>query len=282
MTLIVTQERVSGTLNDITAPYHVYDDAYAAVDADTATAAAVSQFNTDFGVAVTDYPYQQLSKHSWRVTCKYRPEKSSTKRTPEATGSITWRFSYQEPGRRFERSLETVVNYDDTIGLGGAVDFDRLINVRFSNDVSEYDGYDAPAPVATDIVELVLPNASFTEAYRTTIMDLRGAVNSTRIFGREPGTVRFCSAQSVKRSDSDLVLSIGFDYRPILTNVYVSEDITIPSMSDHDYLWVYGPKKQYPGEAGLNPYIKQEIWYAYVERLYPRKNLLPLLVIPGA
>lgn len=271
----VTQERVSGTLQDFTAPYFVDDDGGADISASTAEAAAIAQFNTDFSLVVTHVDYQQLSKHSYRVVCKYKPGKPQ-KLTNPPQGSISARFAYQETGQHVEWSLATVAKYP-----ADAPDFDGSINVKFDEPMYRLEGYDIPAPTVTDTLELVLPYGQFTEQYRKTIMDLRGHVNSSPIFGRPAGTVRFVSAQSQKRSDSDLIVNLGFEYKPNITDMYVNSSITIPNVDGHDYVWAFTLPEVVVGSGTTKPHIRPKLLYAYVERLFYRSNLLPLLNIPG-
>ena len=273
---MVTQERVTGDINGFSAPYHVIDDTGAELSTDAATAAAVSQFNTDFSKVATDYPYQRLGKSSYRVVVKYRPSKPKKLSIP-GQGTATWRFQYSEPGQHFERSLQTVTSYPST-----APTFGKLLNVRASD--LDYEGYSAPAPSPTDSVDLVLPFAQFTESYRHTIMKLRGHVNNVAIFGRPAGTIRFVMAQSTKRSDDDLVLSLGFEYKPHILNYQLELDsgtVTIPQIDGHDYLWTFHTREVEDGDAATIPHLRPVIHYAYTEQLFPRANLLPLLVIPG-
>lgn len=276
MTILVTQEKVTGDINGFRAPYHVHDDTLADMSASTAIAQAVAQFNTDFSLEATNYPYQRLAKHSYRVVVEYKPSKPKKLSIP-GQGTATWRFQYSEGSQHYGRSLSTVAKYPTT-----APQFGRLLNVRASD--LDYEGYTAPAPTPTDVVELVLPTAQFTESYRNTIMALRGAVNNATIFGRPAGTVRFVMAQSTKRSDGDLVVTLGFDYRPHLINHTVdlsSGTVTIPQIDGHDYLWTFHVREVEDGDATTIPHLKPVQHYAYVERLFLRANLLPLLNIPG-
>lgn len=275
MTLIVTQEKVSGTHIELSVPYHIYDDTGGTIDIDEGQLAASTQFATDFGELPTDQAYQQLAKHSMRVVCKLKPQKLQRLSIP-GKGTATWRFSYQDQGEYMERSLSTIAKYPST-----APSFDNLLNVRASD--LDFDGYNVPAGTVTDAVELIVPWGEFTQSYRNTIMALRGHVNSTTFLNRPAGSVRIIGATSQKRTDEDLALNLRFEYKPPVTglSVITSSGTQIISHDGHDYLWTFKTREVEDGDANTIPHIRPVVHYAYVERLFPRSNLNALLVIPG-
>lgn len=122
-------------------------------------------------------------------------------------------------------------------------------------------------------VDIVVPTYNFTEthtlsdaqvntAYKVTLADLTGSINSAAFKGFAAGEVLFMGASGSKRGSDDWEIVYKFSVSRHRSNFTVG-DITVANKRGWDYMWI-----RYSDEVSDNNLIKKPSG-VYVEQVYP-------------
>jgi len=301
MAIVVTREKESESLTSLDVPYYVADSAIAIgsqLSRTSAITAAGAQGLIDQGDAANDYEFTRLAYNVARVVLRYRTHDLSPlpQPTQPETGSVEFGFSGQSFNAEHRiDSLRQIASAKLPGITTTPPNFKGLVNVQFEDGKNVVRGYNLQLPPETDYINYIIPNASFTSAYRAIVSSLlfkvhgadddtaEGAVDT--FFGFEPGEVMLVRAQARSRGSDDLQLSFGFsvelngpriifdgptsDYTPPLNNIH-----------GHDYGWGYLNEEMVDDGFG-NLFAAPFAMYYYVNRIW-RRGDLNLLGLPGS
>ncbi|MFI4860263.1 MAG: hypothetical protein ACIAXF_06230 [Phycisphaerales bacterium JB063] len=116
----------------------------------------------------------------------------------ETTGGSTFTFDTTGGTQHITQSLSTVGTYA-AAGVPGAPDFQGAIGV--SSD--QVEGVDITVPMYGFAETHYLSTATVTQAYKGTLFNLTGKVNSDSFRGLSPGECLFLGATGALRADQD-------------------------------------------------------------------------------
>lgn len=295
MPLIVKRERESATLTSLDIPYWIKDPDVlpgSMSDRDEAVAAASIAAQTEIGSEPDDYSATRLSHAVHRVVIQYRaselrpltPLGHPTPSGPVITSEAGFNSTPWEPVL-LERSIETVAVFNAadgsaaTIGPGPfeAPDHRGGIHVPYSHTGRGWPrGVELRAPPETDYINIVIPNGSFTSAYRTTVESLLWKVNDDTFQDKPAGSVMLVRASARRNTDDTMHLAFGFSHRPNRPRT-IGGVTTAASVDGHDYVWDYCPPRMEQEDGQIAAVFA--VTFFYVERVWPRADL-NLLALP--
>jgi hypothetical protein len=160
----------------------------------------------------------------WLVTVRYG---SSTEDPP--TGDSTFSFDTGGGTQHITQSLQTIAKYP----AGSAPDFKGAIGVTHDN----VEGVDITVPVYQFSETHYLADAVVTPAYRGTLFQITGKVNSGSFRGLAPGECLFLGASGSKRGQGDWEITFRFAGSPNVTGLTVGPIGGI-NKKGWEYMWV--------------------------------------------
>ena len=165
------------------------------------------------------------------------------------------------------QSITTVSRY---AASGTAPDFGGAIGVTHDN----VEGVDITVPIYNFSETHYLSAAKVTTAYKGTLFQLTGKVNSGSFRGLAAGECLFLGASGSRRGtgpDDDWEITFRFAGSPNRTGISVGP-ITGISKKGWEYLWVRYADAE---DTGSNTLVKQPV-AAYVEKVYEEGNFAAL------
>jgi len=202
----------------------------------------------------------------WDAVVTYE---KSEKKEPPATGSIEYSFDASLENVTIYQSKSTVSTYRDGGGL--AIDFKKAINVDGSDKAQ---GVSVSQPVGSFTLAYYPTWAIVTDAYRKSVIDACGKVNSATFRGHAAGEVRFAGCSGKSRNNTDWELTYRFEVRPNQTGLTIGSMTNI-SQDGWDVLWVYYGRDV---DATTKDYILKP-YQVNVERVFDRINFATVLGI---
>jgi len=178
------------------------------------------------------------------------------------TGESSFSFDTTGGTQHITQSLETVGSHGDN-----PPDFGGAIGVTQDN----VEGVDITVPIYSFAETHYLPNSVVTNAYKGTLFNLTGKVNSGAFKGLAAGECLFLGASGSKRGEEDWEITFRFAGSPNRTGLTVG-DIGGISKKGWEYLWV---RYQDTEDDNAKMLIKKPI-AAYVEKVYEEGNFAAL------
>lgn len=160
----------------------------------------------------------------WLVTVRYG---SSIEDPP--TGDSTFSFDTGGGTQHITQSLQTIAKYP----AGTSPDFKGAIGVTHDN----VEGVDITVPVYQFSETHYLADAVVTPAYRGTLFQITGKVNSGSFRGLAPGECLFLGASGSKRGQGDWEITFRFAGSPNVTGLTVGPIGGI-NKKGWEYMWV--------------------------------------------
>ena len=200
----------------------------------------------------------------WTGTATYAPFE---RREPPQTGDSVYNFDTGGGTQHITQSLSTVHRY---AASGTAPDFKGAIGVTHDN----VEGVDITVPVYNFSETHYLSAATVTTAYKGTLFQLTGKVNSGSFRGLAAGECLFLGASGSRRGtgpDDDWEITFRFAGSPNRTGITVGP-ISGIAKKGWEYLWVRYADAE---DTGSNTLVKQPI-AAYVEKVYEDGNFAAL------
>lgn len=189
---------------------------------------------------------------------------------PPASGSVEFAFDVGLENVTVKQSLSTVATYQ----AGTALNFNKAIDVeRTSGDSFTVHGVSVGRPISSFTLSYYPTWAIVTDAWKRSVMNLAGKVNSTSYFGYNAGEVRFVGCTGKARNGTDWELSFRFDVRLNRTGITIGAFSGI-AVDGWDVLWVYNEETIASGRYVPTPY------QVNVERVFERDNFQTVLGIP--
>lgn len=220
MAILSQYGKLTGTVEEPLLPVTVWDDTPANLSAevavDTAKAAAPT---TLFGWPRAAVPsIEQLSNAAWLVTFTYRPKSPSTPAAPPVGEvSVAYRMSFQAEPKYIYDSFACLGVYDTD---GKELTLSRLkVNVRKVAGVNRVIGMQVNPLTEALSIDVVLPNATLTAAYRKDLESLKYKFNDAPFMGYGIGELQLVRFQVAVRTDEDWQLSFGFGAGETRTDV---------------------------------------------------------------
>lgn len=165
----------------------------------------------------------------WFTTAVY----NRATRTPAASGAIEYSFDYSTATQKIIQSIATINRY---VPAGGALtDFAKAIAVD-ADGVPQ--GIDILVPVGSFELRYYPVNATVSDAYKQTVRETVGKVNSASFKGHPAGEVLFTGCSGSIRSGADWELSFRFNTIKNRTGVSIGT-ITGIAVKGWEVLWVY-------------------------------------------
>jgi hypothetical protein len=202
----------------------------------------------------------------WTGTVNYAPFDPPEVPVPPETGDSTFSFETSGGTQHITQSLQTVGSYPP----GTAPNFRGAIGVTHDN----VEGVDITVPVYNFSETHYLSAATVTTAYKGTLFQLTGKVNSGAFRGMEAGECLFLGASGSRRGtgpDEDWEITFRFAGSPNRTGITVGP-ISGIAKKGWEYLWVRYADAE---DAGSNTLVKQPV-AAYVEKVYEDGNFAAL------
>ena len=207
-----------------------------------------------FGTGIFFLPRQDLSvnpigEQLWEgvVTYGVRP----------ATNESNYSFDTGGGSQHITHSLQTMGQYAPPAKT--APNFRGAIGVT-TDDV---EGVDILVPVFNFAETNYLPDSVVNGAYKATLLDLTGKVNTAPFKGMAAGECLFLGASGSKRGGGDWEIAFHFAGSPNVTGLVIG-DITGIDKKGWEYMWIrYVDRKD--GSTGAS--VKYPA-AAYVERVY--------------
>jgi hypothetical protein len=203
-------------------------------------------------VSITD----RLSEFAWAG------EVSWGKFEPKETGDSSFSFDTGGGTQHITQSLATVASYAPPGKT--APNFKGAVGVSDGS----VDGVDITVPIYNFNETHYLDVAIVDAAYKLTLFDLTGTVNSLSFKGFAAGEVLFQGASGSLRQHDQWEISYKFAASPNATGLSVG-DITGIDKGGWDYLWV---RYREEDDASAKTLARRPV-AAYVERVYPLKDL---------
>jgi len=200
----------------------------------------------------------------WTGTVNYAPFEYQE---PPETGDSSFSFDTGGGTQHITQSLSTVHRY---AASGTAPDFKGAIGVTHDN----VEGVDITVPVYNFSETHYLSAATVTTAYKGTLFQLTGKVNSGSFRGLAAGECLFLGASGSRRGtgpDDDWEITFRFAGSPNRTGITVGP-ISGIAKKGWEYLWVRYADAE---DTGSNTLVKQPI-AAYVEKVYEDGNFAAL------
>ena len=191
----------------------------------------------------------------WTGTASYAPFEYSE---PPQTGESVFNFDTGGGTQHITQSLQTAGRYP-----GSAPDFKGAIGVTHDN----VEGVDITVPVYTFSETHYLAASQVTNAYKMTLFNLTGKVNTGSFKGLAPGECLFLGASGSKRGADDWEITFRFAGSPNRTGLSVGP-ISGISKKGWEYLWVRYADAE---DTASHTLVKQPV-AAYVERVYDEGN----------
>ena len=293
MAIAVIPERESATLTSLDLPYWVSDQELLPgqqLSRTAAVEAALLAAADDVGVEADDYSAQRISHKVFRVTAQFRAHELQplTPIGQGEAGTVEAGFNGLPFSPRHEtHSLATIAVFNGTTGVstvigtdeGEAADLGGAVNVGpYIGAPKDIKGYDLTLPPETDYVNYVIPNGSFTSAYRAVVASLLYKVNAATFQGFAAGSVMLLRAQVRRQTDATMFMGFGFS---TLSNGprTVGGVTTDDDVDGHDYHWFLSFFKFVVNGNALAISLETDI--IYVERIWERADL-NLLALPGS
>jgi hypothetical protein len=253
-------QTVEGTLAPKTVAIEIAYVVRDATDSDAALAAALGSIPTTNGTLVRKNVVleEQLAETAWRVVARF-----AERDIPPETGESVYSFDTTGGTQHITQSLNTVGRYGDAAStvLGGAIGFDG----------ERVSGVDITVPVFAFTETHYLSSSTVDTAYKGTVFQLTGKVNSTAFKGLAPGECLFLGASGTKRGEEDWEITFRFAASPNKTALAVG-DIAGISKKGWEYLWVqYGETV----DGAVNRLVQKPI-AAYVEQVYEEADFSAL------
>ena len=206
---------------------------------------------------------ERVNATTWRVVARFQKPSYSWPggTTPDS------RFTFDTGGgtQHITQSISTVNRYAPPGKT--APDFGGAIGVTHDN----VEGVDITVPVYAFSETHYLADAVVTPAYRGTLFNLTGKVNSASFKGLAAGECLFLGASGSKRGADDWEISFKFAGSPNRTNINVG-GITVSSKKGWEYMWVRYADSE---DAGANAIVKKPV-AVYVEKVYEEGNFAGL------
>lgn len=201
----------------------------------------------------------------WEATVRYAQTQSSG--FPQTGESV---FSFDTGGgmQHITQSKQTVSSY--AASGTTAPDFKGAIGVTADG----VEGVDITVPVYQFSETHYLPASQVTQAYKGTLFNLTGKVNSGAWKGFNAGEVLFLGASGSRRgsgADSDWEITYRFAASPNASGISVGP-ISGISKKGWEYLWVRYADAE---DEGSQTIVKRPV-AAYVERVYDQANFSAL------
>jgi hypothetical protein len=264
MTLIAVVEKETTTLDSLSIPVFVYDDAEAFITESAAVSAAAGEAATFTGFAAFDnFNTQRLSKHSFRVWILYQTRR--LRPFPRAAPTLAvsneqHNFSFVARPKTLAKSLSTLAK-----SPADAPDSKGLFHV--SNE--QLGGRPVtvhPAP-ATDSYEWIYPAAPLPAGVRDAIRGMLGAINSAAFLGNLAGTMQFVGCTGRKRAENETSLHLDFGYLPFANHDF-GDGIALNNISGHVYVWSRVEGSWNDAKKVVVP----KTYFAYAEQVWPTAN----------
>ena len=193
----------------------------------------------------------------WEVTVQYGEQ------TEPEEGESSFSFDTGGGTQHITQSLGTVGRY---AASGTAPDFGGAIGVTHDN----VEGVDITIPVYNFSETHYLPASQVTSAYKGTLFNLTGKVNSGSFRGLAAGECLFLGASGSRRGtapEDDWEITFKFAGSPNRSGITVGP-ISGISKKGWEYLWVRYADVE---DAASNTLVKQPV-AAYVEKVYEEGN----------
>jgi len=188
---------------------------------------------------------------------------------PPATGAVEFAFDISLENVTIKQSLSTVATYQ----AGTAMNFNKAIDVERSGDSVTINGVSVGRPISSFTLSYYPTWAIVTDAWKRSVMNLAGKVNSTSYFGYNAGEVRFVGCTGKARNGTDWELSFRFDVRLNRSGLTIGPFSGIAA-DGWDVIWVYNEETIAQGRYIPTPY------QVNVERVFERDNFQTVLGIP--
>lgn len=187
-------------------------------------------------------------------------------KTPPATGAVEFAFDVSLESVTIKQSLSTVSTYQS----GTAINYNKAIDVDGSGTVN---GVSVGRPISSFSLSYYPAWAVVTDAWKRSVMNLAGKVNSTSYFGYNAGEVRFVGCTGKARNGTDWELSFRFDVRLNRSGLTIGSFSNIAA-DGWDVIWVSNELDIASGKYLPKPY------QVNVERVFERADFQTVLGIP--
>jgi hypothetical protein len=194
------------------------------------------------------------------------PYEKSTDGSDDEGGDDGWTFDTTGGTAHITASRQTISRTSYTEAVT-APDFKGAIGVN-KDSVT---GVDITVPVGSFSETYRIPTGLVDTAYKITLMEMTGKVNSTTFRGLEAGEVLFMGARGSKKGTDDWEITFLFAVSRNAVNIPVGE-ITVPEKKGWDYLWVRYDEFE---DGTAKSLVKRPV-AAYVERVYEFVDFAPL------
>ncbi len=208
---------------------------------------------------------QQLGPDSFKIRAVYETTKSETNTSGSGQNQPSFSFDTGGGTMHMTQSLATKGIYaargQTAQSFGGAIEVDE------NNDVK---GIDITTPLTSFNETHYFKPSRVSAAYRRTVADLTGRVNSSRFKGYAAGEVLFQGASGTRRGTkaTDLwEINFKFIVSPNRKGIKIN-DITIAEKEGWDYMWFRYEAQVSSDSKAL---IKKPV-AAYVEQVYERRS----------
>lgn len=211
---------------------------------------------------------ERLAHDVWRVMANY-PHKDDNLTDNDQNEIPEFSFDISGGTKHITHSKETVFSASSD-PKKKAPDYSRAINVDQDGKIG---GVDIVNSTFSFTEKHFFKNSKVNNSFKRTIASLVGKVNSNSFRHWEPGELIFMGATGSRRgktSKDKWEVTFRFAVSMNVTNLQVSDNITIPKKNGWDYLWV-----KYKDNVEKNTLIK-EIDSAFVERVYDYVSFNPL------
>lgn len=254
-------------------PIHVWDDAFADVDAGDAVDHALSVAPaTVLSMYPTDDPgVTQVAGHIVLVEVEYTPPDIRPRDPPPTpeTGTMVRRANFQAQGKHVYCPIEPIAVYAEDLGDVT----DNWPNTKWCVN-APLNGFDASKNLGLTVdplpevfaLDFYAPNTAITKSYLDTVADLcgKGAFNDATWNDYPQGSLQIVRFSLAERTPDDWEVSFGFGYAPPRTNVQVGPGIILPTMRGS---WIHWERyyEQFDDESNileLVPYVSfvQRVW----------------------
>ena len=215
------------------------------------------------GLKRDDIEVEEIASGMWLCVVRYTSPQSAE---PEA-GESSFSFETRGGSQHITQSLATVSSYAAPGFPGaGAPDFHGAVGVTADG----VDGVDITVPIYTFSETHYLPSADVTNAYKGTLFNLTGSVNSGSFKGLAAGECLFLGAAGSMRSTSGggvWEISFAFAGSPNVTGLNIGS-IAGVAKKGWEYLWV---RYQEAEDTDAKMLIQKPL-AAYVEQVYRYGN----------
>ena len=198
------------------------------------------------------------SDGQWIATVRYGVRPSTE------VGESSFSFDTSGGTQHITQSLATVHRY---AASGTAPDFGGAVGVTHDN----VEGVDITVPVYSFSETHYLDAAVVTPAYKGTLFNLTGKVNSASFKGLAAGECLFIGASGSKRGADDWEITYRFAGSPNRSGLVVGP-ITGISKKGWEYMWVRYADSE---DAAAKAIVKKPV-AVYIERVYEEGNFAAL------